>query len=600
MQEVNYAVMAGCAASELLPKLGLIANFITKEKPDMKALKRFFKEKDFFDKETFEILLRFLNVDFENEKQIKCGDFLSKLLKIVDPEDRKKHLYEHLTAKNEILMKYVMDGIAERLYSTNEMYRYLTSYVYPGTYLTLPNFRYWMSWLEASEHIKLVGIRWGLSELGKEAMERIIKLIDVDDLLDAEEDDDDDDDDDDYDDDDDIQDDDDTDDDDDAQDDDDNDNDDKDNDDNDNDVPQNSSVATASSGHVSEPVQSASKAAPAVTAVTAVQAAAMPVMPVAVSSVPVSTTHVEVIVQPVVPKADETPLNLVREAFAAADEEEEEDDDGEMGSAPAVRIAQFRLDEGLIEDNLRALRVWWQQRPGGKLLTAADYGFSKETFDEDPLYALFRLAALALQLFRYGGRLNTCKGGQSYAMLDQMGFYSNLIRSTQTVDEILLALFRGGMGNRADDFANLHYLLVIRHALRELGTDGVKEMLASESMADLVSALWQHIGNYQLTYEILWIAREMAAMGVITCDDAQSVGVIPLPKVRETAFRLGFIETPYAADFPHLVSISRRLSKFFTAGDAWEAPLVYFEPKRDLRYDTSEPAYFTRDQLGLD
>ena len=100
MQEVNYAVMAGCAASELLPKLGLIANFITKEKPDMKALKRFFKEKDFFDKETFEILLRFLNVDFENEKQIKCGDFLSKLLKIIDPEDRKKNLYEHLTAKN--------------------------------------------------------------------------------------------------------------------------------------------------------------------------------------------------------------------------------------------------------------------------------------------------------------------------------------------------------------------------------------------------------------------------------------------------------------------------------------------------------------------
>ena len=73
-----------------------------------------------------------------------------------------------------------------------------------------------------------------------------------------------------------------------------------------------------------------------------------------------------------------------------------------------------------------------------------------------------------------------------------------------------------------------------------------------------------------------------------------------MPKVRETAFRLGFIETPYAADFAHLVSISKRLSKFFGAGDAWEAPLVYFEPKRDLRYDSSEPAYFTRDQLGID
>jgi hypothetical protein len=197
MQEVNYAVMAGCTASELLPKLGLIANFINKEKPDLKGLKRFFKEHDFFDKERFEILLRFLNIDFENEKQVKCGDFLNQLMKIIDPEDRKRHLFAHLTAKNEILMKYVMDGIAERLYSTNEMYRYLTSYVYPGTYLTLVDFRYWMQWLEASEHIKVVGIRWGLSDLGKEAMDKVIKLIDVDDLLDSESDDDDDDDDDD-------------------------------------------------------------------------------------------------------------------------------------------------------------------------------------------------------------------------------------------------------------------------------------------------------------------------------------------------------------------------------------------------------------------
>ena len=89
-------------------------------------------------------------------------------------------------------------------------------------------------------------------------------------------------------------------------------------------------------------------------------------------------------------------------------------------------------------------------------------------------------------------------------------------------------------------------------------------------------------------------------MGVISCEDKEIIGVVPLPKVRETAFRLGFIETPYAADFAHLVSISKRLSKFFGAGDAWEAPLVYFEPKRDLRYDSSEPAYFTRDQLGID
>ena len=557
MQEVNYAVMAGCTAIELLPKLGLIANFIQKEKPDLKGLKRFFKQHDFFDKERFETLLRFLDIDFSNEKIIKNSEFMAELLKIIDPEDRKRHLFKHLTAKNEILMKYAMDALAERLHSTNEMYRYITSYVYPGRYLTFVDFKCWMLWLEASGHIKVVGIRWGLSELGKEAMDNDIKMIDVDDLLDEESADSDDDDDDD--------------------------------DDDDNDE-----ISSRDDDDDDDDPAPAPKAAPAASHIAAAPIAA------AVESTPISSTHVEVVVQPVVPKADETPLTLVKEAFAAADEEELEDEEGEPGSAPAVQIQMFRMDESLVEQNYRAVQVWWRNRPGGKLLTAADYGISKEDFDEDPVYALFRLSALALQLFRYAGHLNTSRGGQAYAMLNQMGFYSNLIRSTQSVDKILAGLFNGGLGQHADDFANLHYLLVIRRSLKQLGADGVKSLLQAESMSDVVSGLWQHIGLFQLTYEIIWMARELAAMGVVTCEDKNMIGVVPLPKVRETAFRLGFIETPYAADFAHLVSISRRLAKFFNADDAWEAPLVYFEPKRDLRYDSSEPAYFTRDQLGLD
>lgn len=133
MQEVNFAVLAGCKANEMLPKLGLVASFIKKEKPDLKALKRFFKEHDFFDKERFTTLLNFLNIDYSDEKRVTCDAFLSDLTTIIDPEDRKRHLFKHLTDKNQVLMKFVMDGIAERLYSTNEMYRYLTSYIYPGT-----------------------------------------------------------------------------------------------------------------------------------------------------------------------------------------------------------------------------------------------------------------------------------------------------------------------------------------------------------------------------------------------------------------------------------------------------------------------------------
>ena len=552
MQELNFAVMAGCKANELLPKLGLIVDCVIRKKMNLKELKRELKKQDLYDAETFETLLNFLDIETDGSK-VKCGEFLKTLKDIIAPEDRQRHLFKHLTAKNEILMKYVIDGLAERLYSTNELYRYITSYVYPGGIPTLGSFKAWMAWLEASGHIKVIGIRWGLSDLGKESRDEIIKLIDVDDILESEaaslrdsgDDDDDDDDDDDY-------------------------------DDDDDDVP-------------AKPAKSAKKAAPVV----------QDEVPEAVVSEKSAQT-VEILVQPIVPRPDETPLALVREAFASADAEEALDENEEPGSAPAVQIAQFRIDPSTVAANVNAIHTWWRMRPGGKMLTAADYGFVREDFETDALYALFRLSNLALQLFRYGGRLNTSKGGQSFAMLDQMGFYSNLMHSKQTVDKIVLGLVDGGMANRFEDLGNLHYTLIIRRDLKALGAKGVNALLSSPSMADVVLGLWEHIGHFHLTYEILWIARELASLGVLSCEDSSSLGVVPLPKVRETAFRLGFIETPYAADFPHLVSISRRLSSLFPAEVGWEAPLVYFEPKRDIRYDSSEPAYFTRDQLGID
>ena len=455
MQEVNFAVLAGCKPLELLPKLGLVASFVVKSKPDFKALRKFFKENGFYVKEQFETLLSFLNIDIEDEKHVKCDDFLRGLLTIVDPVDRQRHLFKHLLDKNPILMKFIMDAIAERLYSTNELYRYLTSYIYQGKYVTLLNFKAWLDWLYASDHIRVVGIRWGLSDLGKEASEGELKLIDMDELLEEEgegDDDDDDDDDDDYDDDDDMPESDDDDDDKSGDDDDDA----KSGDDDDDgeaivaekpadsapDVAEGRREAVAESRR--EAVAESRCEAVAESRRGAVAEAVVGVARVPQGRVeavaPISTTHVEVVVQPIVPKADDMPIELVRGALAAADDEEIEDDEGEFGSAPTVRIAQLRPDESLVAQNLHAVQAWWRTRPGGRLLSASDYGFTKADFDEDPVYALFCLSALAMQLFRYGGRLNTTKGGQSYAMLKQMGFYSNLIRSTQSVEDIVIGL----------------------------------------------------------------------------------------------------------------------------------------------------------------
>ncbi len=601
MQVINFATLPGVKPGELIPKTCLVQQFLRDNKPDLKAFKLFLREHDLFDKERFEILCQFFDLEVIKGKPIVPSPFLQRLGEVWDPDERKKLIFKHLVMKNQILAKYVMDGLAERLYSTNEMYRFITSYVYPGDYITLVNFRAWMDWLEASEHIKVIGIRWGLSPLGEEGM-NIIKLIDVDELLegdggDSEDDDDDD-------------------------------------DDDEDDAGTEAAATEVDDDAGEEPAEDApptpaeiappppTLGAPSLGAPPAQRDGLEPVAapPRAPAQAPTHATAaapgfthgeaqvvfpagvetVQVVVQPIRPEAAEVPLRLVREAFAQADAEEETDDFGEPAPAVQVRLEQLRLDEETVAENLRAVQAWWQSRPGGRVLTARSYGFSAEAYAAEPSYTLYRLASLAVSLFRFQGRLQVGKGGEAFGILDQMGFFTNSFKSRKGIDAILEALFKGGLGQRPELFSNLHYFLLFRRALKELKDEGVREMAESDGPDLLLGKLWEHLGVFSLHYEILWIARELMEMGAWPRQDLAQVGVVPLPKVRENAFRLGFIETPYATDFPSLVAVSRRLSRFFPAALGWEAPLVYFEPKRVLHYDAAEAAFFTKDQLGID
>ncbi|MDX9720270.1 MAG: hypothetical protein RBU37_05965 [Myxococcota bacterium] len=604
MQVVTFASIPHAKPAEFIAKLIDIHQFFQAEpEADLRAFKRWTKENELFDKEHFEALLEFLNISQGKSKALNEGKFLPAIHEAADHVSRQKLVFKHLAKKNELLVKYIMDGLAERLYSTNELYRYITSYVYPGEYITLVNFKAWMDWLQASEHIKMIGIRWGLSSLGEEAMS-YIRIIDVDEILEGISDDDE-----------------------------------EEPEDEDDDeatsepashtaaaplpeavmplqeaadapAPKAAPAPSSTPSHSSPPAHStaaAPSAAPAHS--TAAAPSAAPLTPAAATVftqgpptlvTPSGVETVRVVVQPIRPVAEEEPLRLLREAFTEADEEEESDAFGEPEPALQLRLEQLRLEPEQVADNVRAVLSWWQRRPGGKLLRASDYGFSAERFESEPAYAMFRLSALAVSLFRFQGRLNVGKGGEAFGILDQMGFFENLFKSSQSVEEILEALFNGGLAQRPELFSNLHYFLLLRRSLRLQGDDGVRTWAQLEEPAQCVSTLWQHLAHFSLHYEIFWILRELHVLGAWPSDSLAELSVVPLPKVRETAFRLGLLETPYAADFPTLLSVSRRLSRFFGKEADFEAPLVYFEPRRALHYDASEPSYFSRDQLGLD
>jgi hypothetical protein len=607
MQIVNFVALPNKKPADYILSLTEIYRFIRDHQPSYAEFRKFLMERDLLDKDTFEGLLEFLGVNAGKGKPTTCNQFLPKLFDADTPTERNKILFNHLARKNEILVKYVMDGLQERLYSLNELYRFVTSYVYPGAYITLVHFRAWMSWLEASQHIKMVGIRWGLSELGDDAM-NYIKTIDIDMVLDGEGDEDED-----------------------AEDDEDA--------DSDAPAPVPTRAAAPSPAPAPAPARGTAPApAPAVSErmayddgpdaasapaarpapAGAPQAAAAPVATAAPTAsagaasqvvfasvgapqvvIPAGVETVRVMVQPVEPQVGGEPLKLVAEAFEAADEESL-DEEGEETTDAQQLVERVRVSPALAARNLEALKASWRRYPTGRVLRATDYGFDAEQFKAQPALTLFRLSSLAVSLFRHQGQVQVGKGGEAFATLDQMGLFENLYRSAQPVDEILEGLFAGGLSHRPEVFCNLHYFLLLARAVKAMGDDGVRALAEQEEAAGLVGILWQKLAHFSLHYEVLWVARELHLLGAWQVEGLAELSVLPLPKAREVAFRLGLLETPYAADFPSLVGVSRRLSRLLSVADGLEAPLIYFQPRQHISaYDSASPSLFLRERLNL-
>lgn len=153
-----------------------------------KKMRSFLKERNVYDKEDYEELCQFLGC--VGKPDTILGDFGRKYLACESIENRQEALFLWLNAWNHFLPKYIFDALdvegGGRLHSTHELYRLVTSYVYAGEYITLVNFQNWIKWMAATGYIKYIGIRWGLSEKGKEYMPKV-RQIDVDELLEDEE-----------------------------------------------------------------------------------------------------------------------------------------------------------------------------------------------------------------------------------------------------------------------------------------------------------------------------------------------------------------------------------------------------------------------------
>jgi hypothetical protein len=152
-----------------------------------KTFRSWLKERNLYNKEEVDDLLNMLGC--ESKPNVVLGPFGREFLAAETPEAQQRLLYRWLNAWNPFLTKYVFEAVdvegGGRLHSTHELFRMISSYVYPGDDVRLPAFQSWIRWMAASGYIKYIGIRWGLSEAGKLEMQTI-RQVDVDELLEDE------------------------------------------------------------------------------------------------------------------------------------------------------------------------------------------------------------------------------------------------------------------------------------------------------------------------------------------------------------------------------------------------------------------------------
>lgn len=157
-------------------------------KPSPKGLREFLRMQNLFDKPTHGALMEFMDV-ITDKTSVSLGPFARQVLDSENEPSLRRLLAGRLLDRNLLMAKYCLEALdteqGGRLHSTNELFRMLTSYVYPGEKPDLPSFKAWIDWAVSAGLVRLVGIRWALGTVGVESIPRL-RAIDVEEFLEEE------------------------------------------------------------------------------------------------------------------------------------------------------------------------------------------------------------------------------------------------------------------------------------------------------------------------------------------------------------------------------------------------------------------------------
>lgn len=236
---------------------------------------------------------------------------------------------------------------------------------------------------------------------------------------------------------------------------------------------------------------------------------------------------------------------------------------------PTTRFAQGFTDDVRGETTAR-IAAWWSE-VGAAASTStyqpADFGLDAEAWVEGADEVVYRTAVAAALAFRLDR--DRASVIAAFSALDKAGVLGDLYQGT--VPENLPA--------QIDARALMLASLAARRCAEvpELASQLDGRASAAEAFASLEAAL----GRGLFRAELFWMMDMLGKLGVIRYDDLGDFTITPHRIVRDTLFRLGFVETPYASD---LVAATRAARKAVPVGPADEI-LALFALSAGCAYD---------------
>jgi hypothetical protein len=237
---------------------------------------------------------------------------------------------------------------------------------------------------------------------------------------------------------------------------------------------------------------------------------------------------------------------------------------------PLGRFAAGFSDE-ILDETTKRIASWWSE------VKLVDQSWKPEDFSLDPEQwvegadeVVYRVAVAAALAFR----LEADRAGviRAFTALDKAGVLADLYNGT--VPETLPA--------QVDARALMLASLAARRCAETPDLAG--QLDAKDSAAEVFAALEAALGRGLFRIELLWMMDMLAKLGVVRHPDLADFTVTPYRVVRDTLFRLGFIDTPYAADAAALVKASTAARKAAGGGPADEV-LAAFALSAGCAYD---------------